>query len=290
MSPRRLLVFLKLVPCATLALGLAFVCSVRLSADEKPSAALEKKISVLTVTFPQGARHVDFPSRRKFAEAGLQMDYLERPDDLKWDVVKNYNVLVFTHFYDPYGKTMSDSDFTKETLALIDRFLKAGGGVWIFPNLDSAGDNAPVMRTLQTGTWDQYGVRSLFQQWIQDDGLVSAGNTPHNHYAYTDNFADHPITRGLKGIWYPVDHMGRRIPSTSAIEVDQSKGWKVILSGSYLFTEGLRFCATSFGGSRSRQGAACLYVHGFHIPFGGRLQHGVGWHHDGWERVKWHSQ
>ena len=187
----------------------------------------EKKASVLWVPLTsRGWEETDFPSFQRFAHDGIQMDYLESYR-LDLDRMKKYNVVVFQDLA-LYNSTGVETQL-RHTLDLIDQYLDAGGSAWIIPNLDWWGDSTPLMEAMQQDLFPRYGMKYLFEQWITDTGLVTAGIWPRNKYAYTTNFAAHPITQGLRGIWYPVDSSGRMVPSTTPIQGDAN--WQVIVSG-----------------------------------------------------------
>ncbi len=187
----------------------------------------QRKPSVLWVPLThRGWESTDFPSFQRFARDGFQMDYLE---SYRLDLarMKKYNVVVFQDLV-LYNSTGVEAQL-EQTLDLIDQYIEAGGSVWIIPNLDLWGDSVPLLQATQKSLFPRYGMQYLFEQWITDTGLVTAGIWPRNKYAYTTNFAQHPITEGLRGIWYPVDESGRKVPSTTPIRGDEN--WQVVVSG-----------------------------------------------------------
>ncbi|HEY3398445.1 MAG TPA: hypothetical protein VGM19_12390 [Armatimonadota bacterium] len=198
------------------------------SAAGAQAPAAGAKPSVLWVPLSsRGWEQTDFPSFQRFARDGIQMDYLDSYP-LTLEKMKKYNVVAFMDLT-IYNSTGLDEQLLKN-LDLIDQYLAAGGSVWLLPNLDWWGDSVPMMQAMQKYLFPRYGIRYLFGQWITDTGTLDAGIWPRNKYAYTTNFASHPITQGLRGIWYPIDSSGRMVPSTTPLLGDEN--WQVILSGS----------------------------------------------------------
>jgi hypothetical protein len=82
---------------------------------------------------------------------------------------------------------------------VLDRFLKAGGGVFCTIH---GSDTVTNIQSRWNALLKPYGVQAVTEQVIDQDhswrepawGLV---------WAWTSNFADSPITQGLSSVWYP---------------------------------------------------------------------------------------
>ena len=72
-----------------------------------------------------GHGHLDLQYAEELHAQGFEMDYLDRREELTWDRLARYDVLVV---FD-----LPDDEEEKPTADTIDTFLRAGGGVLLFP-------------------------------------------------------------------------------------------------------------------------------------------------------------
>lgn len=137
------------------------------------------------------------------ARAGFVLNHLAYPglaaNPLTWNEVKKYNVLVVNGL----GKSNADmslSDKNKQTLAVLNQFLQAGGGVLM---LGDFGQQATV-KPPQDAFLKPLGLTPLFDELTvapADSEVGTAWNIP---FAYTTNLPESPIKKGIRGIWVPV--------------------------------------------------------------------------------------
>lgn len=138
---------------------------------------------------------------RALADAGFEVDYLEGSAALTWERVSKYNVL-FLYGFPP--KDAGDPEFLfrhfapwqGEYFAVVDRFLKAGGGV-ILHHANAYGD---IPNDLLKG----WGLQMPLQ-YIKDPAAEPMTNMPTVNCAFTDQVLPSPVSQGVRGIWYPID-------------------------------------------------------------------------------------
>jgi hypothetical protein len=157
---------------------------------------------------------MNIPALRRLQKAGAEV----RPGDLgalSWDIARKYHLIIVINELPP--KKPASGDGPVEALA---RFVKAGGGVLFFCDFTSAKDD--VNRYL--APFDA----ALRREFLQDPQHTFKCPTGFNlPYAYTENIAGgHPVTEGVKGIWYNADV---ECLHTSAIDV--SHEWQILASG-----------------------------------------------------------
>jgi hypothetical protein len=150
-------------------------------------------------------------------KAGIEVDYTRRLDELKWERIKQFNVLVVYE--------LSKGEPGKTTAALIDRYLKSGGGVLLFPTEHNT-QRHPLFELT-----NRYGARVPTERITETDSelIATFDHMPNVRVAYTPEIAKLPITEGVKHIWYPIS-AAYNAGHTTPIEVEDS--WQVVLRGS----------------------------------------------------------
>lgn len=181
----------------------------------------QRKPAVLFVQSAiEGFGHLDYKAAREWEQAGFAIDEC-LPDDLTWEKVKQFNVLVLQ------GAGVTGNDYKLlpymvKNESLFARFLQAGGGIFFDPHVAEAPTTMPPIYSFG----DKYGVTPLIEE-ITDPANQRISGGWSVSYVWTDVLTPHPITQGVKGIWYPI---GRRkiYPFTMPLQVDAH--WKVLLS------------------------------------------------------------
>ena len=141
---------------------------------------------------------------------------------LSWEQLRKFNVLVLCRLTQE-RKSDRDKPTTLETKApILQRFLDGGGGLLLLH--DESYDRAyePVCRFLEP-----FGAKILNEQvtdpehqWHQPDFL-------QYWFAWTtDVAAGHPITDGVRTLWYPEGHSPAGDRKTCPLQVDAS--WTVL--------------------------------------------------------------
>ncbi len=133
---------------------------------------------------------------------------------LSWDMARKYHVIIVVD--EPPKKPGSKAG----PVEALTRFVKAGGGVFFFCQFTSAKDD--VNRYLTP--FDAVLRREFLRDPQHTFECPTGFKLP---YAYTQNIVgSHPVTAGVKGIWYNADF---ECLHTSAIDV--SKDWQILVSG-----------------------------------------------------------
>ncbi len=167
--------------------------------------------------------YVGYDYMQALEQAGFVVDYIEGAKDLTWDKVKNYNVLFVYDFpaRGPDAEAMSTSlamrpPWLADYWAVLDRFVKAGGGVFLhyWPFWGGAAPNDLLQ---------QWGLQFPLL-WLRDTLVQQMTNMPSG-LAYTDQIADTPVSKDVRGFWYPYDshYFGQH---TMPILVDAD--WQVV--------------------------------------------------------------
>ncbi|MBN2641804.1 MAG: hypothetical protein JXR78_09135 [Victivallales bacterium] len=163
-------------------------------------------------------------------EAGFNVNSYSRTESfvfkpLSWDEAKNYNILVITGL----GESNADGSITKknsESVAVLRRFLESGGGVLCIGNFGQRQTEISPQELFLKGI----GLQPLWLEMPVDKKSVKA--TPWQvDFAYTENIEAGPLTKGVKGIWFP-------FPSTRigdqhhSIAFKTDNNWNIAVSGS----------------------------------------------------------
>ena len=180
-------------------------------------------------------QYVGYDYMQSLAQAGYTVDYIESAGELTWDKVKQYNVLFVFDF--PAKGVGGSSSFAMQPpwlpdyWAVLDKFLKAGGGVFLHycPFYGGAAPNDLLQ---------QWGIQ--FPLLYLRDPNVQYMTNMHSGLAYTDQIeAGSPVSGGVHGYWYPYDahYTGQH---TMPILVDGN--WQVVArAGKQAYSEPARY-------------------------------------------------
>lgn len=149
---------------------------------------------------------VGYDYMQALVKAGFEVDFIEGAKELAWDRVKNFNVLVVLDFPAPGpGADEMSTEFSShvppwldEYFGVVDRFLKAGGSVFLHYD-PMRGGQAPNHLLKPWGI--QFPLIYLKDSSTQRLTNLSNGNT----CAFTDQVLPSPVSEGVRGIWYPID-------------------------------------------------------------------------------------
>ncbi|HEY3397171.1 MAG TPA: hypothetical protein VGM19_05860 [Armatimonadota bacterium] len=192
-----------LILAALLLWGVGAACAQETTAA--PAAAAARKPAVLFCCPGENRyEYVGYDYLKALAAQGFAVDYLEGSAELTWDRVKNFNVLVIYDFPaasqdDPttYTSFAIQPPWRAEYFAVVDRFLKAGGSVFLH-YCPFWGGVAP------NDLLKQWGLQFPLI-WLRDPQMQSLSNIPAN-VAYTNNIdKQSPVSQGVNAIWYPID-------------------------------------------------------------------------------------
>ncbi len=184
-----------------------------------------KKSSILFVGYNfVGYGMSDYLMARELYKEGFRINNLTGP--LIWNEVKKYNVIVLTGT----GLGPSNADFkltseNKQNIAILNKFLSKGGGILYIPYWGERNDQIPS----QQAFGKNIGLKPLFRDVIFDlktQKLATAWDIP---FAWTDNIKISPITKQVKGLWYPCATRVGGILHTVTFVPDRA--WNVVIKG-----------------------------------------------------------
>ena len=147
-----------------------------------------------------------------------------------WEQLSRFNILIFgDQFYnsaEPSADTGEVPAHIRKAAPLLYRFLKEGGGIWF-----SGPGEADFGNTVKTMN---YVMKELdaqaVQEVIKDTGnLVKLHHQRFGEWCWTDKITPHPLTQGVKGLWYPVVHAGDG--GMGNVPIKAGPAWTVLTAG-----------------------------------------------------------
>jgi hypothetical protein len=196
---------------------------------QTPAPAPKKPAILFCLPGENRYGYAGYDYMQNLAKAGYAVDFIEGAAGLTWDKVKNYNVLFVYDFpaRGPEAETGIATSFAMQPpwladyWAVLDKFLKAGGGVFLH-YCPFYGGTAP------NDLLKEWGVQFPLN-WLRDTNAHLLSNMPYSA-AYTDQInPQSPVSEGVHGFWYPLDlhYCGAH---TMPIIVDNN--WQVIARAS----------------------------------------------------------
>jgi hypothetical protein len=177
-----------------------------------------------------GGGWIDLQYLRELHDRGFEVDYTEAPADVTWERIHRYNALVLYTTPDALevevGLGRESPERVAQFVALIEKYVKAGGGVLLMPMEQN------VRKQYLAELTDPWGAK-LPLEIIHETDPQNLDKLSHASYevplAYTGQVFDSPVSEGVRGIWYPV------VPAYNAamgssIEVDSN--WQVVVKAS----------------------------------------------------------
>jgi len=159
--------------------------------------------AVLVVS-PQGTANgwVDLGYLGDLHRASFEVDYTDNLSELSWDRIRQYNVLlIFTCPPDPGVDTWlfsgSPSIAKEAYLDLLERFLAAGGGVFVMAV------ETQIRATLTRPLLSRWGADLPLERIADDADTAFMTRMPQVPLVYTDQVLPSPVSTGVRGIWYP---------------------------------------------------------------------------------------
>ncbi|MHB9023365.1 MAG: hypothetical protein ACYC7E_04210 [Armatimonadota bacterium] len=207
-----------------------------------PLAGAPPKPSVLVINGRSPSPHVngDFAYLQQLHGRGFQIDMLylnERPPrPITLELLKQYNCLIVMDL--PCEEERKNENWTivtwspktppykKEMQAMLDAYLKEGGGIFFLPNLHDTG--LKVMKKYESYL-EPLGARLPYEM-VQDQATITRHPRNTMNFIYTANIAQSPVSEGVKGMWFPVEPMSYWSLHSSPLLV--SKDWIEVVRGS----------------------------------------------------------
>lgn len=173
--------------------------------------------------------NMDLVYMRQLEQKGFVVDAVPH-QELTWERLKQFNALLLVDFPQEGkvekspGHGPASGPNLKETLALLDKFLKSGGGV-MFSLLQHAND--PAFYNTASKALARWGASRPLETVTVPAGNLTEHPRLRIPFFFTDKVAPGPVSEGVKGIWYPLG--GPWTYFTGPIEVDAE--WTVVLQG-----------------------------------------------------------
>ena len=203
--------------------------------------------SVLIITGRNYAPHIagDFDYFKELNKKGFQIDihYMdEKNRPLNWELIKNYNCLVFldippeeevvnnASYWDTTFLWKASPPYKKEMQVLLDKYLALGGGIFFMPDIQSY---AAVLKQI-------YNFNTYLEKWGAKLPLESIHDVqtetkhPRNTiiFIYSEKISSSPVSEGVKGIWFPVGPVSGWSFQIPGQPIDVSSDWIKVVEGS----------------------------------------------------------
>ena len=193
------------------------------------AAAGAAKPSLCFVTEWCGSQQEDVPLVAELRKAGFLIDNIGIVQ-LTPQKMRQYNALIFPDFprTDPILKPGEQSsiqvhpDLLKPLNPAIDEYVKQGGGVVVYAWM-SEGNNIDAINKMM----EPWGAAQLHEQVWDPQRQYHYKQLFAHDYGWTDNLMKHPLTEGLRRVYYLLDpHYG---PTTWTFNL--SKEWIRLVCG-----------------------------------------------------------
>jgi len=156
---------------------------------------------------------IDLTYLNELQQKGFDVDHADTINDLTWERLSKYNVLVI--YSTPHNEAFA---------SLIERFLTNGGGVLMFAYEHNIG------KQFMVDIFERWGAKIPVERIVEKD-QKKIGWFSHISYpaAFTDKVYPSPVSEGVKGIWYPYQQ-AYNAQQTCPIWVNDD--WKVVVTAS----------------------------------------------------------
>ncbi|MEE8475353.1 MAG: hypothetical protein V3T01_08390 [Myxococcota bacterium] len=205
-------------------------CLVAASPPEASSPAVRRPAILFCAPSPDPVNMawVDLSYLSELRRSGFDVDFTRGLGELTWERIRQYNVLVVFRTPDANAVQRGAPSSPARVEAfrdLMERFLAGGGGILLMPR-----EGNYIKQSLVDLT-EPWGARLPVERIVEEDpkNLATMTRIPDVPVAYTEQISASPITRGVRGIWFPIKpiHHGHM---TGPIEVDEN--WQVAVRGS----------------------------------------------------------
>lgn len=198
-----------------------------------PAAGATAKPAILFAA-PSELGHglVDLGYLKELHGKGFEVDYTEGLDELTWERVRRYNVLVVYGAPGGFVSVLGELRGAKLTrdafAALLERYVTSGGGVLLMPAPAYTG-----REVLPEGLMRRWGFRLAAERLVEADRANSATLSHMDlPMLYTRQVTPSPVSEGVTGIWYPNQYQGSPDWSSMTNPIWVSDAWRVVVRAS----------------------------------------------------------
>ena len=160
--------------------------------------------------------------RTQLKQIGFEVGVSPYATDLTMDYLKKFNVVVIPHVYMP-GTSPGFDEMVEQKKQLLLEYVQQGGGLLVLrvPGWQFGKDIDAANQWLAP-----CDIEILGEQVIDDQYKVKLDSG--YELSWTDNVASHPVTEGVKGIFYTTYH---HMYSDSTSPIKAGKDWTVLVRG-----------------------------------------------------------
>jgi len=142
----------------------------------------------------------------------------------------NFSVIILLY---PWPRSVNKNYFDENFVSLLLDYLKGGGGILLIPGPLRGGSEAHGTTSIHFNRLNNFlsklGARCLYEKVIdKKNKKVVKGKGRRYIYYSTTNIVSHPITTGIKKIWYPAGATPWEM-TTFTMVLDNH--WKVLIKG-----------------------------------------------------------
>jgi len=156
---------------------------------------------------------VDLTYLAELNQKGFEVDHADSVKDLTWEKISKYNVLIIYSM--PHDEAF---------VSILEKYLSEGGGVFLFAYEHNIG------KQFMADILEDWGAKIPVERITEQDSNKLASFS-HIDYpaAFTDKINASPVSKNVKGIWYPYQ-IAYNAQQTCPIWVNDD--WQVVLSAS----------------------------------------------------------
>jgi hypothetical protein len=215
---------------STLPIG-AGACAEGLHGALQAVGAGAKPVILFAAPSELGHGLVDLDYLKQLHGEGFEVDYTESLDELTWERIRRFNVLVI--FGAPGGFSflgeLRGEKLTREAFAtLLERYVAAGGGVLLLAA--PAYTRREVLPGELMRRWGfRLAAERLKESNSANSGTLSRMDVP---MLYTRQVSPSPISEGVTGIWYPNQYRGSPDWASMTNPIWVSDAWRVVVRAS----------------------------------------------------------
>jgi len=189
-------------------------------------AGVEPGPALLLVSDPRGGfafvARVDATYKAKLREAGAGYQWdAANYRDVTPERLRQYNVVVMT--YPPGSGDVPGREQFAAAFPALRGFLESGGGLLVFA--DECYDSYQALNEFLA----PFGAEVLPENIVDEPTLYRQPRYMQEYFGRTTNLAPHPVTEGVRELWYPLAWSPQMSGATLAVKVDEN--WQVVARG-----------------------------------------------------------